>query len=91
MRECDLLAAEKYGLGPEILMENAGHAIVQVIRAEFSMADGVFVIVCGGGNNGGDGLVAARLLLAAGASVRVVLLAAESSYSGAALANLRAA
>lgn len=91
MRECDRVAAEAYGLATEILMENAGHAVFNVLRREFSLADRRFLVVCGGGNNGGDGLVAARLLLAAGADVRVALLVDESSFRGAARANLRAA
>ncbi len=91
MRDCDRRAVESLGLSTEILMENAGHAVWAVIRKEFGTQSRRFVIVCGGGNNGGDGLVVARLLHSAGADAAVFLLAEESAYGGAALANLRAA
>ncbi|PWR70038.1 NAD(P)H-hydrate dehydratase [Methanospirillum lacunae] len=41
------------------LMENAGHALVNVVRRYHPAS---ILILCGSGNNGGDGMVAARLL-----------------------------
>ncbi|HWQ64357.1 MAG TPA: NAD(P)H-hydrate dehydratase [Methanospirillum sp.] len=41
------------------LMENAGHALVEVVRRYHPAS---ILILCGSGNNGGDGMVAARLL-----------------------------
>ncbi|MBN1151739.1 MAG: NAD(P)H-hydrate epimerase, partial [Dehalococcoidia bacterium] len=91
IRNCDRAAVENLGLSNEILMENAGHAVVSVIKREFGLSDRRFLVVCGGGNNGGDGLVAARLLFSVGADVHVDLLVDESAYSGSAAVNLRAA
>jgi hydroxyethylthiazole kinase-like uncharacterized protein yjeF len=62
MREVDRLTMER-GMPGEVLMENAGRSVVEVIEREFSpLARQRVVIFCGKGNNGGDGLVVARLL-----------------------------
>ncbi len=91
MRDCDRLAVERYGLSEAVLMENAGHAVCDVVRREFGTEGRRFTVLCGGGNNGGDGFVAARLLHSAGADVRVGLLVDESSLRGTASVNFTAA
>jgi hydroxyethylthiazole kinase-like uncharacterized protein yjeF len=90
MRDCDRRAAELYGLSDEILMENAGDAVYDVVMRRYGVDGRRFVVLCGGGNNGGDGLVVARKLNSVGAEVRVFLLAAEDSLSGASAKNLAA-
>ncbi|MBY0406506.1 MAG: NAD(P)H-hydrate epimerase, partial [Rickettsiales bacterium] len=44
----------------EMLMENAGKAIVDLIVQEYKPCK--LLVVCGTGNNGGDGFVTARML-----------------------------
>lgn len=55
VRELDRIAAERFGIGVDWLMEAAGW---QLARA----CNGRTAVVCGVGNNGGDGLAAARHL-----------------------------
>lgn len=88
MHEMDRQAIEKFGITGELLMENAGMAVFQVIREEIGTAGNRFVIFCGNGNNGGDGLVVARKLHSDGAEVEVVLLGDKNKYRGAARKNL---
>ena len=62
MREADRITIER-GTPSEVLMENAGRRVVEVIEREFRPLDRQRVlVVCGKGNNGGDGRVVARLL-----------------------------
>jgi ADP-dependent NAD(P)H-hydrate dehydratase / NAD(P)H-hydrate epimerase len=91
MRDCDRRAGEEYGLPERILMENAGHAILDVAVKEFGIEGVRYRVLCGGGNNGGDGLVAARLLHSLGAEVYVALLSDETSMGQASRENLTAA
>jgi len=91
MRECDRRASEDYGLSDDILMENAGQALYEVLKSEYGLAGRRFVVLCGGGNNGGDGLVVARKLNSAGCDVRVCLLVDAASLRGAPARNLDAA
>lgn len=51
----------QFGLNEEILMENAGIAIKELIK-KLTHQGSVISIVCGGGNNGADGYVLARQL-----------------------------
>ncbi len=90
MRDCDRLAVEMYGLSEDILMENAGLALYEVLKSEYGLAGRRFLVLCGGGNNGGDGLVVARKLHSAGCAVRVVLLVDGDSLQGAPRRNLDA-
>jgi len=90
MRDCDRRASAEYGLPEEILMENAGNAVYDVVMRRHGIDGRRFVVLCGGGNNGGDGLVVARKLNSVGADVRVFLLADEDSLSGASAKNLAA-
>lgn len=62
MREADR-RTEELGLPGALLMENAGHRVVELLAREFApLSQHRIVILCGKGNNGGDGLVVARQL-----------------------------
>ena len=52
---------EQFGLSEDLLMEHAAEAMAVAIRARFTQASRIVIIV-GPGNNGADGLVLARLL-----------------------------
>ena len=71
--ECN---ADAGGLSYLQMMENAGTAAYQIIRAHKPDAH-VLAIVAGKGNNGGDGFVIARLAAQDGLAVRVVLAEGE--------------
>jgi hydroxyethylthiazole kinase-like uncharacterized protein yjeF len=72
----EMLAREKEafqsGITAEALMEAAGEAMANRIRAIYPEAR-QFLVLVGKGNNGGDGLVVARHLAEAAKIVRVVL------------------
>jgi NAD(P)H-hydrate epimerase len=73
-------AEEAYAGYPDTipeLMERAGAAVADAVRAHYPSATRI-TAVCGGGSNGGDGRVAARLL----GDVRVVDAADESPDLG---------
>jgi NAD(P)H-hydrate epimerase len=70
VRELDRIAIEEQGILAAVLMERAGAAAFDALRAHFSDARTI-AVVCGPGNNGGDGYVIARLARAAGLSVTV--------------------
>jgi hydroxyethylthiazole kinase-like uncharacterized protein yjeF len=92
MREIDRRAIQERGIPGLALMENAGIAVLRVVRERLDESGGRRVaIVCGKGNNGGDGLVVARHLRQLGAEARVVLLARGADLGGDAAANWRAA
>lgn len=63
-------AAERAGIATSTLMDNAGRAVADDVRAHFPLAQTILVL-CGPGNNGGDGYVAARDLARTGRSLRV--------------------
>jgi NAD(P)H-hydrate epimerase len=89
MREVDRRTIEM-GVPGIVLMENAGHRVVEFLAETFApLSAHRVVILCGKGNNGGDGMVVARQL-----SIRlrpqalhVVLAAAPVDLKGDALAN----
>jgi ADP-dependent NAD(P)H-hydrate dehydratase / NAD(P)H-hydrate epimerase len=62
MREVDR-RTEELGIPGAILMENAGHRVVEYISQRWPiLSKHRIVVLCGKGNNGGDGLVIARQL-----------------------------
>lgn len=62
MREVDRRTVS-LGIPDPVLMENAGHRVVELLAARFAPLDAQrIVILCGKGNNGGDGIVVARQL-----------------------------
>lgn len=70
MEKLEALASEKYGIEPDLLMENAGYQLANFVRRE-TEASSISVFV-GPGNNGGDGLVAARRLAYWGMEVELI-------------------
>src|SRR4030095_13194018 len=91
MREVDRLTIES-GIPGLVLMENAGHRVVEFLEKRFApIAAQRVVVLCGKGNNGGDGLVLARQFHTRlhPASLHVVLFAPPESLQGDAAANLR--
>jgi len=90
MREVDRRTIEA-GIPGIVLMENAGHRVVEFLAERFAPLNGQrIVVLCGKGNNGGDGLVIARQLHTRFApdSLHVVLLAEPAELKGDAAANL---
>ncbi len=73
------------GISLDVLMENAGLAVAEAIRAGFDEYDGggIFgkriVILVGPGNNGADGFVTGRHLSEWGVSVTAILCAKRKS------------
>ena len=59
--ELDARASAKFGLGEQILMENAAGRIESEIRKRLKKGSRVLAL-CGGGNNGADALAALRKL-----------------------------
>ncbi|NLI13254.1 NAD(P)H-hydrate dehydratase [Pelotomaculum propionicicum] len=89
MRALDKAAIEEYGISGLVLMENAGHQAVQLVRDVLGEVRGkVVTIFIGKGNNGGDGLVMARHLLNMGAEVKVLSMVNLEEISGDAAVNL---
>jgi NAD(P)H-hydrate epimerase len=91
MREVDRRTIEM-GIPGLVLMENAGHRVVELLAAKFApLARRRIVVFCGPGNNGGDGFVVARQLHTRfrPRALWVVCAAAEESLKGDAAANFR--
>jgi hydroxyethylthiazole kinase-like uncharacterized protein yjeF len=88
MRFMDRYAIEKLGIAEEILMENAGHAAINVLQNKIGIKSRKFVIFCGTGNNGGDGLVVARLIHSQGGLAKVFLVGDKNKFRGAAQTNM---
>jgi len=87
MRQMDKQATDKYGISPEILMENAGEAVYDVIQKEG--VDGKnSLFFAGPAITGGDGFVVARKLHSRGGEVKVFLFADRANIQGAAKNNL---
>jgi len=91
MRDVDRRTAE-LGIPNIILMENAGHRVVEFLEREYApLAEHRVLVVCGKGNNGGDGLVVARQLYTRVKPLwlRVVLAGDPDQMRGDALENYR--
>ncbi len=91
MREVDRRTTAS-GIPGLVLMENAGHRVVEFLAARFApLAAQRVLVLCGKGNNGGDGMVIARQLHTRfhPAALHVVLLADPAELHGDAAANLR--
>ncbi|MHB8533883.1 MAG: NAD(P)H-hydrate dehydratase [Sulfuricaulis sp.] len=80
-RELDRLAIEEHGLAGATLMQGAGAAAYELLRARWPRARRV-ALLCGPGNNGGDGYVIARLAQAAGLAVVVIGLGEAGNMKG---------
>lgn len=89
MQEVDRLTTEKYGIPSIILMENAAHAVADVIKQKLggSVKGKSFLILCGKGNNGGDGAALARILWRLDADVFVIILGKIEETKGDAKIN----
>jgi NAD(P)H-hydrate epimerase len=91
MREVDRRTIEM-GIPGIVLMENAGHRVVEFLVDRFAPLSGHrIVVLCGKGNNGGDGLVVARQLYSRfrPLALHIVLLADPDELKGDAAANYR--
>ncbi len=91
MREVDRRTIEM-GIPGIVLMENAGHRVVEFLAEAFApLASQRIAILCGKGNNGGDGMVVARQLWTRlrPRALSVVLAAAPGELKDDAVANYR--
>ncbi len=90
MQALDRYTIEEIGITGEILMENAGKGVAEIIWLRFGKeAEKGVVIICGPGNNGGDGFVVARHLAQRGFPIRVFLLTSPTKFKGEAALNLQ--
>ncbi len=60
IRECERLAAERFGITPQVMMQRAGKTAFDFLQRRWPQAQKI-AIFCGSGNNGGDGYVLAQL------------------------------
>ena len=80
-KEMDYLAVEKYNLPIELMMENAGLQLANIVANSASKSS--FILIgAGNGNNGGGDLVAARRLAAWGYKVSGNAQCDQKSASG---------
>ena len=91
MREVDRRTSE-LGIPGLVLMENAGHRVVEFLAHQYAPLKAQrIVVLCGKGNNGGDGMVVARQLHTriGPQSLDVVLAGDPGEMKGDAAANHR--
>lgn len=81
VRELDRIAIEERGIPGATLMQRAGAAVFQLVRARWPRARRI-AVVCGPGNNGGDGYVMARLAHAAGLTPVAMSVGATNKTKG---------
>jgi len=89
VRALDRCAIDTHGIPGSVLMERAGSAAFDVLRARWPDARRICVLA-GAGNNGGDGYVIARLALEQGRPVRLLTLGDHGKPRGAAADAARA-
>jgi len=80
------------GIPGIILMENAGHRVVEYIAEHFApLSSHRVAVICGKGNNGGDGLAIARIIHTRfhPPHLEIVLIPDPSELAGDAAANLK--
>lgn len=89
MREIDQKAEKEFSIPSLILMENAGHEVIRILKDYLGkgLKDYKIWVFCGKGNNGGDGFVVARYLKNEKAEVKVFLFAEEEEIRGDAKKN----
>lgn len=88
MAAIDRYTIDTLGLPGRVLMENAGRAVFDILRARFQpLAGKRAAVFCGKGNNGGDGFVIARLLNEAGVGCDTFFLGNKSELPEDARAN----
>jgi ADP-dependent NAD(P)H-hydrate dehydratase / NAD(P)H-hydrate epimerase len=91
MREVDRRTIE-LGIPGLVLMENAGHRVVEFMAEALApLASHHVAVLCGKGNNGGDGMVIARQLFTRirPRALWVLLAGAPEDLKGEALSNYR--
>ena len=91
MREVDRRTIE-LGVPGLVLMENAGHRVVEFLARHYAPLEAQrIVVLCGKGNNGGDGMVVARQLhtCVRPKSLDVILAGDPGEMKGDAAANYR--
>lgn len=76
------------GMTQELLMENAGLALYNLLNKEYELFSKRILILAGSGNNGGDSLVLARKLYSNNINVQVVFTDGVDHYRGASRKNL---
>ncbi|MFW9854805.1 MAG: NAD(P)H-hydrate epimerase [Candidatus Thorarchaeota archaeon] len=93
MVEVDRIMTEEFGIGAELMMENAGLSLARftVKACNINKKNSLVHVIAGSGNNGGGGLVAARRLLAWGIPTAVFLPKGISSLGSVPLAQARRA
>jgi ADP-dependent NAD(P)H-hydrate dehydratase / NAD(P)H-hydrate epimerase len=90
MREVDR-RTEEMGISGPILMENAGHRVVEYIACRWPiLSKHRVVVLCGKGNNGGDGFVIARQLFTRFRTLSLHVAATDPDAASAPLKMLRA-
>jgi NAD(P)H-hydrate epimerase len=90
MREVDR-RTEEIGISNPILMENAGHRVVEFLAEKFSpLSSHRIVVICGKGNNGGDGFVIARQLFTRYRPQKLYVVTGAPEQDSAPLRMLRA-
>jgi NAD(P)H-hydrate epimerase len=86
MRAVDRAVIDTVGLPSQVLMENAGRGVAQIVLREAKQRcpgrAAVVRVICGGGQNGGDGFVVARTLLSYGLKVRVLCAMSPAKLTG---------
>jgi len=85
VKKIDKHVIERLGISGDILMENAGLAILRNINENIDNIS----IVCGSGNNGGDGLVLSRHLLSRDRNIKIFIIGNESKLNNSVKLNYK--